>query len=106
MPARASSCDRSRLRSDQSSLGWGGTVLFFMRVHFEAPPHLAGPGTLAQLFTHVREQFGMEASFHSLARRPRLLLMVSKYGHCLNDLLFRAHSAQLDIDIAAVVSNH
>ena len=84
----------------------GGTGLFFMRVHFEAPPHLAGPGTLAQLFTHVREQFGMDASFHSLARRPRLLIMVSKYGHCLNDLLFRAHSAQLDVDIAAIVSNH
>ena len=33
----------------------GGTGLFFMRVHFEAAPHLAGPGTLDQLFTHVRE---------------------------------------------------
>ncbi|HEX6705089.1 MAG TPA: formyltetrahydrofolate deformylase [Albitalea sp.] len=84
----------------------GGTGLFFMRVHFEAPAHLAGAGTLEQLFTHVREQFGMQAAFHSLARRPRLLLMVSKHGHCLNDLLFRAHSGQLDVDIGAIVSNH
>jgi formyltetrahydrofolate deformylase len=84
----------------------GGTGLFFMRVHFEAPPHLAGPGTLDQLFTHVREQFRMEATFHSLAHKPRLMLMVSKHGHCLNDLLFRAHSGQLDVDIAAIVSNH
>jgi formyltetrahydrofolate deformylase len=84
----------------------GGTGLFFMRVHFEAPPHLAGPGTLEQLFTHVREQFGMQAGFHCLARRPRLLMMVSKHGHCLNDLLFRAGSGQLDVDIAAIVSNH
>jgi formyltetrahydrofolate deformylase len=83
-----------------------GTGLFFMRVHFEAPPHLAGPGTLAQLFTNVREQFKMEATFHSLARKPRLLLLVSKHGHCLNDLLFRAQSRQLDVEIAAIVSNH
>jgi formyltetrahydrofolate deformylase len=84
----------------------GGTGLFFMRVHFEAPPHLAGDGTLDRLFTHVREQYGMDASFHSLARKPRLLLMVSKHGHCLNDLLFRVHSGQLDVDVAAIVSNH
>ncbi len=81
-----------------------GTGLFFMRVHFEAPAHLSAPGTLDQLFTNVRQQFGMHAEFHSLARRPRLLIMVSKHGHCLNDLLFRA--PQLGVDIAAVVSNH
>ncbi|HUG25600.1 formyltetrahydrofolate deformylase [Piscinibacter sp.] len=84
----------------------GGTGLFFMRVHFEAPPHLAAPGTLPQLFTHVRERFEMDAQFHSLARKPRLLLMVSKHGHCLNDLLFRARSRQLDVEIAGIVSNH
>ena len=82
------------------------TGLFFMRVHFEAPAHLSAPGTLDQLFTPVREQFGMDAQFHPLARRPRLLLMVSRHGHCLNDLLFRAQSGQLDVEIAAIVSNH
>ncbi len=84
----------------------GGTRLFFMRVHFEAPAHLSAPGTLDQLFTHVRTQFGMEAQFHAQARRSRLLLLVSKHGHCLNDLLFRAHSGQLEVDIAGIVSNH
>jgi len=84
----------------------GGTGLFFMRVHFEAPPHLSTPGTLEQLFTHVQGQFGMDAKFHSLDRKPRLLLMVSRHGHCLNDLLFRAHSGQLDVQIAGIVSNH
>jgi formyltetrahydrofolate deformylase len=82
------------------------TGLFFMRVHFEAPPHLANTQTLDTLFTSVREQFGMEARFQSLARRPRLLLMVSQHGHCLNDLLYRWHSGQLEVDIPAVVSNH
>lgn len=83
-----------------------GTGLFFMRVHFEAPAHLAAPGALEALFAPVRAQFGMESHFHSLARKPRLLLMVSKQGHCLNDLLFRAQSAQLDVAIAGIVSNH
>lgn len=82
------------------------TGLFFMRVHFEAPDHLSAPGTLAQLFTDVRERFGMTVNIHSLARRPRLLLLVSKFGHCLNDLLFRRHSGQLAVDIAGIVSNH
>ncbi|MFT3954369.1 MAG: formyltetrahydrofolate deformylase [Piscinibacter sp.] len=82
------------------------TGLFFLRVHFEAPPHLADTAKLDPLFTHLREQFGMSAQLHSLARKPRLLLMVSKHGHCLNDLLFRWRSGQLDVEIPAIVSNH
>jgi formyltetrahydrofolate deformylase len=83
-----------------------GTGLFFMRVHFEAPAHLADVRTLDNLFANVREQFGMNARFHDLSRRPRLLVMVSKHGHCLNDLLFRWRSGQLRVDIPAIVSNH
>ncbi|MFM2056849.1 MAG: formyltetrahydrofolate deformylase [Pseudomonadota bacterium] len=82
------------------------TGLFFMRVHFEAPAHLADAATLNNLFANVREQFGMRAQIHHLSRKPRLMLMVSKFGHCLNDLLFRWQSGQLDIDIPAIVSNH
>ena len=82
------------------------TGLFFMRVHFSAPPHLADPDTLNKLFSHVRDQFGMSAHIHGLARKPRVLVMVSKHGHCLNDLLFRWRSGWLDIDIPAIVSNH
>ena len=63
--------------------GVHSTGLFFMRVQFQAPPHLANADTLASLFTSVREQFGMDAQFHSMVRRSRLLLMVSQHGHCL-----------------------
>jgi formyltetrahydrofolate deformylase len=91
------------LPSDDNSAATG---LFFMRVHFEAPAHLAEVRTLDTLFTSVRQQFGMVAQFHSAARRPRLLLMVSQHGHCLNDLLYRWHSGQLQVDIPAIVSNH
>jgi formyltetrahydrofolate deformylase len=83
-----------------------GTGLFFMRVHFEAPPALAEVATLQRMFTDVRERFGMALQLHAMARKARLLLMVSRHGHCLNDLLFRVHSGQLDVEIAAIVSNH
>jgi formyltetrahydrofolate deformylase len=86
--------------------GADATGLFFMRVHFEAPPNLADAATLANLFAATRERHGMDVRIHALARRPRVLLMVSQHGHCLNDLLFRWKSGQLAVDIPAVVSNH
>jgi formyltetrahydrofolate deformylase len=86
--------------------GDDATGLFFMRVHFAAPPQLADVPTLDRLFAHVSQQHGMTARFHSLGQRARVLLMVSKFGHCLNDLLFRWKSGQLPIDIPAIVSNH
>jgi formyltetrahydrofolate deformylase len=82
------------------------TGLFFLRVHFEAPEHLADVATLDPLFTHLRQQFGMTTGLHALARKSRVLMMVSKHGHCLNDLLFRVRTGQLEIEIPAIVSNH
>ncbi|MED5620837.1 formyltetrahydrofolate deformylase [Ideonella sp. BN130291] len=86
--------------------GEDATGLFFMRVHFQAPPHLADVATLDTLFAHARQQHRMDARFHATAVRPRVLLMVSQHGHCLNDLLFRWRSGQLAVDIPAIVSNH
>jgi formyltetrahydrofolate deformylase len=87
-------------------IGPGATGRFFMRVHFEAPPQLADVATLDRMLSNVTQQFEMESQLHALSRRPRVLLMVSQHGHCLNDLLFRWHSGQLDIAIPAIVSNH
>ncbi len=86
--------------------GVDATGLFFMRVHFEAPPQLAAADTLSTLFEHTRQQFGMQVHFHALGHKPRLLLMVSQHGHCLNDLLFRHQSGSLAVEIPAIVSNH
>ena len=80
--------------------------LFFMRVHFAAPPNLADVALLDNLFAHVAGQFGMQARFSAVATRPRVLMMVSQHGHCLNDLLFRVKSGQLAVDLPAIVSNH
>jgi formyltetrahydrofolate deformylase len=82
------------------------TGLFFMRVHFEAPEHLGDAAALERLFSHVREQFGMSTTIRAMSRKPRVLIMASKHGHCLNDLLFRWRSGWLPVDITAIVSNH
>ena len=86
--------------------GDDATGLFFMRVHFQAPPQLADAATLGALFEHTRQQFGMDVRFHALGRKARVLLMVSQHGHCLNDLLFRVQSGTLPIEVPAIVSNH
>jgi formyltetrahydrofolate deformylase len=54
----------------------------------------------------VAARFAMEYAVHDLARRPRVLVMVSQQGHCLNDLLFRVESGSLPIEVPAIVSNH
>jgi len=76
-----------------------------MRVLFAGGPH----DDLARLrtgFAQVAERFRMSWQVHDSAVRPRVLLMVSKFGHCLNDLLFRHASGQLAMDVPAIVSNH
>ena len=52
--------------------GADATQLFFMRVHFEAPPPLADAAALNALFGNLRARFGMDAKVHAMARRPRL----------------------------------
>ena len=81
------------------------TGRFFMRVVAE----IAGGGDLAELraaFAHVADSFGMDWELVDVATPTRTMLMVSKFGHCLNDLLFRHASGSLPIEVSAVVSNH
>ncbi|MBM9620941.1 formyltetrahydrofolate deformylase [Streptomyces zhihengii] len=90
---------------DSQQFGDRDTGLFFMRVHFSAE----APVTVEKLrasFAAVGDSFGMEWEIHLAEERMRIVLMVSKFGHCLNDLLFRAHTGVLPVEIAAVVSNH
>jgi formyltetrahydrofolate deformylase len=61
--------------------------------------------TLSQEFTPIGAAFEMSYSFYDQTR-PRLMVLVSKFGHCLNDLIFRWRSGNLGGDIALVVSNH
>jgi formyltetrahydrofolate deformylase len=81
------------------------TGLFFMRTHFEAGANESAE-SLAQSFAPIGERFAMRWRFFDAARPSPTLILVSRLGHCLNDLLFRQRSGLLPIDIRAVVSNH
>ncbi len=78
---------------------------FFMRVQVESLGETDLPA-LRRGFGPIAEQFGMDWDLHDLAVRPRVLIMVSREGHCLNDLLYRREAEALAIDVPLVVSNH
>ena len=80
------------------------TGLFFMRVQF-ACSQLTHEDLKAQLNLFA-QSFVMQWSLHARAQPMRTVLMVSKEGHCLNDLLFRWKSGFLGLDIRAIISNH
>ena len=82
---------------------------FFMRMVFEC----AGEGgsdavtsSLREGFAAIAQAFDMEWSIQDAALKPRVLIAVSRFGHCLNDLLHRWRTGQLPVEIVAVVSNH
>jgi formyltetrahydrofolate deformylase len=79
---------------------------FFMRVLFSVPLPGLPIGDLERDFTWVGESFHMTWHLHDKSVRTKTLLMVSRLGHCLNDLLFRWQTGSLPVDITAVVSNH
>lgn len=81
------------------------TRLFFMRVEFDVPDS-SDVSEVRAAFTPVANRFGMKWNLVESKRRSRLLIMVSKYEHCLNDLLFRHRSNSLAVDIPLIVSNH
>ena len=81
--------------------------MFYMRVEFRhadgAPLDLPA---LRTSFTGTAERFGMDWRLTDAAERPRTVIMVSQYAHCLVDLLFRNSIGELNLDVVAVVSNH
>ncbi|MDP1929949.1 MAG: formyltetrahydrofolate deformylase [Gammaproteobacteria bacterium] len=80
---------------------------FFMRVEFEeAEADLPGADTLDRDFQDIASKFDMQWHFFDLAIKPKVLIAVSKHGHCLNDILHRWSSGALPADIVGVVSNH
>lgn len=91
---------------DSQQFGDHDTGLFFMRVHFSADSPAVTPEKLRASFAAIGDSFRMEWQIHRSSDRMRIVLMVSKFGHCLNDLLFRSRTGALPVEIAAVVSNH
>ncbi|TDQ46619.1 formyltetrahydrofolate deformylase [Actinorugispora endophytica] len=82
------------------------TSRFFMRVQFLAEDPEVGEDTLRGVFSALAGEFRMDWDLWRRDARPRVLVMVSKFGHCLNDLLYRQRSGLLNAEIVGVVSNH
>ncbi|MDS2172599.1 MULTISPECIES: formyltetrahydrofolate deformylase [unclassified Nesterenkonia] len=82
---------------------------FFLRARAESGDPDDAAAALAAVeadLAPVAERFGMNWSLRAADAKPRVLVMVSKFEHCLNDLLFRTRKGDLPIEIVAVVSNH
>jgi formyltetrahydrofolate deformylase len=91
---------------DSAQFGDADSKLFFMRVHFSADDSQFGDQVLRDDFAALATGWGMHWQLHDAHHKPRVVLMVSKIGHCLNDLLFRYKSGLLPVEIKAIVSNH
>ncbi|NLR98026.1 formyltetrahydrofolate deformylase, partial [Rhizobium sp. P38BS-XIX] len=81
------------------------TGMFFMRVSFISEEGVAD-AALVEGFKPIATKFEMVSEIHDAKKRMKVLLMVSRFGHCLNDLLYRWKIGALPIDIVGVVSNH
>ncbi|WP_321815566.1 MULTISPECIES: formyltetrahydrofolate deformylase [unclassified Paraburkholderia] len=87
---------------------------FFLRCVFHADAQNGAQDAATKLdlaamrddFAPTGRKHGMDWAIHDLRRRPKVLLLVSKLEHCLNDLLFRWRMGELEMEIAGIVSNH
>jgi formyltetrahydrofolate deformylase len=91
---------------DSAQFGDGASQLFFMRVHFALEEQATTEPRLRAGFAALGASMQMNWQLHDAHAKPRVMLMVSKIGHCLNDLLFRYKSGLLPVEIPAIVSNH
>ncbi|MBK8175885.1 MAG: formyltetrahydrofolate deformylase [Rhodospirillales bacterium] len=98
--------DHDAFITESSHFGDARTQRFFMRTVFRIGAATPGLDQFAQRFSRVAERFNMVWGLHDAQRRERVLILVSKLDHCLNDLLYRYRTGDLRVDIPAIVSNH
>ena len=91
--------------TDSSQIDDTKTGHFFMRISFESQEGVTFEA-LRDGFAATAKSFGMTYKFHDESEKMKVVILVSRFGHCLNDLLYRWSIGALPIDIVAVVSNH
>ena len=91
--------------NDSSQFTDQETGRFFMRLSFVSEQGLERDA-LFEGFAPVATDFDMDYDFHDLSRKTKVVIMVSRFGHCLNDLLYRSRIGALPVKIVAVISNH
>ena len=82
------------------------TDKFFMRAVFRRQGASPSIDEMATAFDEVSAKFDMSWNFHNPAKSVKTLLLVSKYDHCLDDLLYRRRKGEFNMEVTAVVSNH
>jgi formyltetrahydrofolate deformylase len=93
------------IQSDQHTTNHhNGT--FFMRISFAEDSFTLSPLELKQTFHPIADVFHMQWSVHYSRQRKRAAIFVSKFDHCLTDLLWRWKSGELAMDIPFIISNH
>jgi formyltetrahydrofolate deformylase len=78
---------------------------FFMRIRFTSPQEISW-GKFCVDFRPIAREFAMQWQLQPVADRQKVMIMVSKMDHCLNDLIYRYRTGNLPMNIACVVSNH
>jgi formyltetrahydrofolate deformylase len=91
---------------ESTHFGDPDTGTFFMRTRFIPRQQSFSRGTFAAGFDAIATRFGMDWHVYDTRILPRVLIMVSKHDHCLNDLLYRYRTGALRMTIPAIVSNH
>ncbi|WP_421404946.1 formyltetrahydrofolate deformylase [Agrobacterium fabrum] len=91
--------------NDSSQFTDQETGRFFMRLSFVSEQG-SGREALLDGFGPVAADFDMDYDIHDLSQKKKIVIMVSRFGHCLNDLLYRSRIGALPVEIVAVISNH
>jgi formyltetrahydrofolate deformylase len=91
--------------ADSSQFDDSDTGKFFMRMSFKSEEG-RGLADLHEAFRPISDRFGMDAEFFDESIKRKVVIMVSRFGHCLNDILYRWRIGALPINIVGVISNH
>ena len=91
---------------DSAQFGDPETELFSMRIHFVVDSAADMTESLEQGFRDIADRYAMTWGLYDYTKPARVLIMVSKFDHCLADLLYRQRMGELKIEVPAVVSNH
>lgn len=98
--------EQSLTIADAQQFGDPSSGEFHLRMHLIREGSPLAVGDLRAAMEPAARDFAMVWAVHDMAVRHRLLVMVSQQGHCLNDLLYRAETGSLPVDVPVIVSNH
>jgi formyltetrahydrofolate deformylase len=98
--------DQNFFVEESSHFGDRDTGNFFSRTKFSANGGTWSEQEFRTGFKAISDKFSMQWQVHDTSQLPRVVIMVSKHDHCLNDLLYRYRTGGLGMEITAIVSNH